>query len=796
MDTTLARPPIGQVLDGRYRVESHLANGGMATVYLGTDTRLDRAVALKIMHAELANDQDFVRRFVSEARSVAKLSHPNVVTVFDQGADGRTLFLAMEYVPGRTLRELLRDRGLLGPREALDIMDGVLGGLAAAHAAGIAHRDVKPENVLIGDGRTVKVADFGLARLVSGASHTQSGMIIGTAAYLAPEQVLGRPTDARTDVYAAGVLLFELLTGRQPHTGATPLGVAYKHVNEVVPPPSSIVPGLPPALDALVALATSRDPDLRPADAGQFLHAITEVRSGLPISASQAARPGEAAVPPFSPSQAAGAGEAAAWPFGRHEPVAGTAVPSPSPTAATIPPMQVPAQAAFPPAGAAPAGFGTQGAGPEGAGAPGSGSPGSGSPGSGGAGLAAAAGTARTEPPALGRVIPAGSWPDPPPGGPGETSRDLIPGLSGPGPAQTPGRWDQPGAWHPGGDVTASTRRFGRDDPYSPGDNKTLVVSAGAGNGLPAIAEPRYLAPREPRLHRLLFSRRLGFLALGLAVVLVIGLLGWWVLEGRYTTVPKVTGLATATATSDLQDAGLTVTTGKKLLDNQVAKGMVISTIPATGARISRGGKVTLIVSAGPHMIAMPQVTGQSLDAARAAIQHAGLVMGKITKETSATIPAGVVISSHPGPGTSWPQPQPVSLAVSAGPPMPNFVGQQKSAAEGWAGASHVQLNEKTANHSDQPAGTIIRQSVKPGAAFYPNQVITIVISAGPPMVPIPNVDGMPVAQAERVLARAGFQATVDRLGPLDIVFNYSPNGQAPKGSTITLQVGFPKFGG
>jgi len=266
MDTTLARVPVGQLLDGRYRVEAHLAQGGMATVYLGTDTRLDRTVALKIMHAELASDEDFVRRFVAEARSVARLSHPNVVTVYDQGADGRTLYLAMEYVPGRTLRDLLAERSALRPREALDILEGVLAGLAAAHAAGIAHRDVKPENVLLGNNHSIKVADFGLARLLSDATHTKSGLLIGTAAYLAPEQVAGGRTDFRADVYSAGIMLFELLTGRQPYTGDTPLTVAHRHVNEVVPPPSSLVPGLPPALDLLVARATSRDPELRPAE--------------------------------------------------------------------------------------------------------------------------------------------------------------------------------------------------------------------------------------------------------------------------------------------------------------------------------------------------------------------------------------------------------------------------------------------------------------------------------------------------------------------------------------------------
>ncbi|HWF80548.1 MAG TPA: PASTA domain-containing protein [Streptosporangiaceae bacterium] len=279
MDTALS-PPVGQLLGGRYHVGSRIARGGMATVYLATDTRLDRVVALKIAHLELSDDAEFVRRFIGEARSAARLSSPNVVGVYDQGSDGRLHYIAMEYVAGRTLRQLLSERGRLSPVEALDIMTGVLSGLAAAHQAGLAHRDVKPENVLLTRGGEVKVADFGLARSVAGAVQTKGGMIIGTAGYLAPEQVSGGTSDARTDVYAAGIMLFELLTGTQPHTGGSPLAVAYKHVNEVVPAPSSVLPGLAPPLDALVAMATSRDPDLRPANAGQFLRAIDEVRAG------------------------------------------------------------------------------------------------------------------------------------------------------------------------------------------------------------------------------------------------------------------------------------------------------------------------------------------------------------------------------------------------------------------------------------------------------------------------------------------------------------------------------------
>ena len=278
MESVLADALIGRVLDGRYHVRSRIAHGGMATVYLATDTRLDRQVALKVMHAELARDADFVGRFIGEAKSVARLSHPNIVAVFDQGSDGQYLYLAMEYVPGRTLRSLLRDRGWFPWDEALAVMDPVLAGLAAAHQAGIVHRDVKPENVLLtADGR-VKVVDFGLARAQAAAGNTRSGLIIGTVAYIAPEQVTGGVTDVRTDVYAAGVVLFEMLTGRQPHTGESPLAVAYKHVNSDVPPPGNLVAGVPPAIDQLVWSATSRDPQRRPADAGEFLRAVRALR--------------------------------------------------------------------------------------------------------------------------------------------------------------------------------------------------------------------------------------------------------------------------------------------------------------------------------------------------------------------------------------------------------------------------------------------------------------------------------------------------------------------------------------
>ncbi|MGH3278449.1 MAG: protein kinase domain-containing protein [Trebonia sp.] len=276
----------GRMLDRRYHVRSRIANGGMATVYLATDTRLDREVALKVMHADLARDADFVARFIGEAKSVAKLSHPNIVGVYDQGSDGQYLYLAMEYVPGRTLRELLRERGWLPWQEALAVLDPVLAGLAAAHQAGIVHRDVKPENVLLtADGR-VKVVDFGLARATAAVGNTRAGQIIGSVNYIAPEQVTGAPTDARTDVYSAGIMLFEMLTGRQPFAGETPLALAHAHVHSDVPVVSTVVGGIPPSVDQLVRAATSRDPSLRPANAGVFVR-VTRALRGLSSPAEE-----------------------------------------------------------------------------------------------------------------------------------------------------------------------------------------------------------------------------------------------------------------------------------------------------------------------------------------------------------------------------------------------------------------------------------------------------------------------------------------------------------------------------
>jgi serine/threonine protein kinase/beta-lactam-binding protein with PASTA domain len=286
--TTVGDPLVGRLLDGRYEVTQRLARGGMATVYRAVDTRLTRTVAVKVMHIGLGDDAEFARKFDREARAAAKLSHPNVVSVFDQGQDREGAnsrpYIVMEYVEGETLRDVLNREAPMPPSRALEIMEPVLAALAAAHNAGLVHRDVKPENVLISDRGQIKVADFGLAKAVSSQTNTATqGLLIGTVSYLPPELVMSGQADARSDVYSAGVVLFELLTSRKPHTGDTPIQIAYAHVHRNVPPPSiRLTAGkIPPYVDALVTRATARNANLRQPDAKVFLAQVRRARNAL-----------------------------------------------------------------------------------------------------------------------------------------------------------------------------------------------------------------------------------------------------------------------------------------------------------------------------------------------------------------------------------------------------------------------------------------------------------------------------------------------------------------------------------
>ncbi len=271
------------LLDGRYLVQAKIASGGTSTVYRGVDVRLDRPVAVKVMDSRYAGDDQFLTRFQLEARTVARLKDPGLVAVYDQGLDGRHPFLVMELIEGGTLRELLAERGPMPPHAVVAVLRPMLGGLAAAHRAGLVHRDVKPENVLISDDGDVKIADFGLVRAVAAAGITSASVILGTAAYLSPEQVRDGNASPRSDVYSAGILTYELLTGRTPFTGDSALSIAYQRLDTDVPPASAVIAGVPPQFDELVARATARDPADRYADAIEMAAHVDAIAEELAL---------------------------------------------------------------------------------------------------------------------------------------------------------------------------------------------------------------------------------------------------------------------------------------------------------------------------------------------------------------------------------------------------------------------------------------------------------------------------------------------------------------------------------
>jgi eukaryotic-like serine/threonine-protein kinase len=647
MDATLADPLVGRLLDGRYQVEAQVAMGGMATVYRAMDTRLDRQVALKVMHAELARDEEFVNRFIGEAKSVARLSHPNVVSVYDQGRDGSYLYLAMEYLPGRTLRNLLDERGWFPPREALAIMVPLLSGLAAAHRAGIVHRDVKPENVLVAPDGHLKVVDFGLARALTMTHQTRTGQIIGTVAYLAPEQVTGTGADARSDVYAAGIVLFELLTGTKPHTGESPLSVAYKHVNESVPAPSRLAGGIPPAVDELVVRATSRDAGGRPDDAAAFLRSVQDAARGL-----------------------------------------------------------------------------------------------------------------------------GGDWP----------------GLA-----------QGPVAMNDWAGYTVHDGQYGLPSPYGPsspyGQHSTQVLTGGAPSpdGHTIIANrdgwPQAGTHAGPVRGR---GGRIGlWAALGVLLFALAGAGGWWLTQRADVKVPAVAGLTESAAVTQLRADGFSVHEANAVNDNNVRAGNVVRTTPAIGTKARKGSVVTLVPSAGPRLIKVPDVSGQQLSNAKQALQNAGLTVGQVHKVASSSVDAGIVISTSPAGGLRWPQPKPVAISVSEGPPLPSFVGQNVAAIQQWAGQNGIQLNVQQDTNSDQPQGTITKQSPGDGTPITQNETVTVYVSTGPPEVTIPDVTNQNVDQARKTLVQLGFKVNVNKIGPFNRVLTENPTGQAPKGSTITLYTGF-----
>ncbi|GAA2961727.1 Stk1 family PASTA domain-containing Ser/Thr kinase [Streptomyces enissocaesilis] len=601
MDTTLQDPLVGHVLDGRYRVDARIAVGGMATVYRAVDTRLDRVLALKVMHPALAADGSFVDRFIREAKSVARLAHPNVVGVFDQGTSGGYVYLAMEYVAGCTLRDVLRERGALQPRAALDILEPVLAALGAAHRAGFVHRDMKPENVLIGDDGRVKVADFGLVRAVDTVTST-TGSVLGTVSYLAPEQIEHGTADTRADVYACGVVLYEMLTGAKPHSGSTPAQVLYRHLHEDVPAPSAAVPMLAAVLDELVAGATARDPEIRPYDAVALLAQAREARAALSDEQLDA-------VPPQARAQTHDGAEdrtsviaraiTAPGGDGGDEPLHRTSrLRMPPPRLAAVPSGRAvaPRRGVLAVVTAVLLVLG------------------------GGAGVWYINSGQFTHVPSL----------------LGRTEKEAAERLSGAGLEVKGVRREYSEAYDRGtvmdsdpasrarildnGSVTlvvsrgpetvkvpdvgrlplAGARDRIKKAGLAPGV-VTRTFSEGVPQGSVVSTTPRAGTERRPDS----------------AVALVVS-------KGAPLEVPDVTGESVEDATSELEDAGLTVKVAPARVTSREEAGSVVRQSAAEGDRLAEGDTVTLTVSKGPRMISVPDVVGDDVDDAKRTLREAG----------------------------------------------------------------------------------------------------------------------------------------------------------------------------
>ncbi|WP_235915597.1 Stk1 family PASTA domain-containing Ser/Thr kinase [Puerhibacterium puerhi] len=700
-------PLLGRLVDGRYEVRSRIARGGMAMVYLAHDRRLERDVALKVMHPHLAEGvegAEFVSRFRREARAAARLTHPGVVAVYDQGLDGDTSYLTMEYVPGSTLRRELRTHGTLTVGRTLQILEQVLAALAAAHRKGLVHRDVKPENVLItSDGEHVKVADFGLARAVTEVTSTTTGTILGTVAYLAPEVIATGGCDARTDLYAVGILAYETLTGALPHSGSTPIQVAFQHVHDDVPPPSGRAPWLPAPVDALVGALTARDPASRPADGGAALELVRHVHLTLAPEVLE-----RRAEPPVAAAPAPGGDAAGVTPDG-------------APQDATLAAEGAPSAPDAPSDGAADLDD-----------------------------------TGELD------AIPAGVFATATPG----DGVHLTEALLG-----------------------TTTERVV--------EQRTVALDARQAAGAPsgtAAATAQDAAPQRPR-------RRRAAVAAALALLLALG--GgtgtwWWFADGpgAWTRVPSgVAEVPLADAQERLAAHRLDVVTTEAYSDD-VPEGAVVEAVPAEGEQVRKDGRVRLVVSLGVRMLTVPDgLAGQSQEDATAALTDAGFTVADPQQDWSDTVPRGQVLSVSEEPGTEVPHDRPVTLTVSGGP-APVTVTQQVGRERDEARAAledlglHVEFTED--EHSETvPKGTVLRQDPADGTQAHRLDTVRLTVSAGPPVVQVPDVVGMRSGEARRALQDAGLVVEENRYlgGLLDTVRFQDVSGEAPKGSTVTLTV-------
>jgi serine/threonine-protein kinase len=608
----------GTVIDGRYRVVSRLGSGGMADVYLAQDTLLGRQVALKLLHHRFSQDQEFVERFRREASSAAGLSHPNVVSVFDRGEWDDTYYIAMEYLPGRSLKAVLREHGSLSPDDAIDITIQILLALRFAHKRGIIHRDIKPHNVILDEEGRAKVTDFGIAR--AGASDmTMTGSIMGTAQYLSPEQAQGYAVSEASDIYAVGVVLYELLTGGVPFEGESAVTIALKQVSVEPTPPSQRNPQVSAALDAVVMRAMAKDPAARFAGADELIAALQQARAGIapaPAPIGNGAPPTAALVlPPLPPSGNGQPGEpdAAAADTANKRRRAGwiaAAVATLAIIAAVLLLLLAPSK--------------------------------SGS-------VTVPEVTGQTQSTAVATL----------------KRRGLSPVVSVTANAHV-----------------ASGLVIGTTPPRGTIVNKGARVSVFVSSGAESVAVPNVVHKSSAEAVKILTQKGLQpsaqnepseTVTKGLVVstdptagvgVQIGSPVTVFVSSGPHeTSVPEVNGETQANATATLSAAGLKVSTVKREV-TEPAAGTVISQSPAAGTQVKAGSTVTIVIAQAPAKMAVPGVVGQSEVQAIATLKAAGFQATTVTRTVSEEAKVGTVLQQSPAAGAKLAKGQLVTLAI------------------------------------------------------------------------------------------------------------------------------------
>ena len=721
----MANLKVGDVLEDRYRIETPIARGGMSTVYRCLDLRLGRSMALKVMEEDFVDDPIFRQRFRREARSMAQLSHPNLVNVYDFSATDGLVYLVMELITGGTLRELLAERGPMPPHAAVGVMRGVLTGLAVAHRAGMVHRDIKPDNVLINSDHQVKLSDFGLVRAAH-AGQSQDNQIVGTVAYLSPEQVEGGEIGPASDVYSAGIVLFELLTGTTPFSGEDDLDHAYARLTEVVPAPSSLIDGIPSLIDELVATATSINPEDRFDDSGEFLSALEDVAAELslpafkvPVPVNSAANRANAQVPDTQPTDM----------FTTHIPKVPEAdqtaiIPAAaaSPNETSILPaqnMERPPEPDFAPEPPPETALNIQDQ-----------------------------ELARADEPEINTVSNRSKWKL------ALWSIFVVAVIA----AVAVGGW-----WFGSG-------RYG-EIPQVLGMDEVQAVAVVEEAGFVPVAQPQYdnevptgsIIGTDPS-----FGERL---PRGGDVSVLVS-------QGRPVVPDLSEDRSLSTVREELEQRTFVWVDGPGEYSDDIPEGQVVSFTPVSGTQLDVGETVQIHLSRGPAPVEIPDVSGMGVDQATRVLERAGLRVERTEEGFDAETPNGDVYGTSPKMSTEVKRGTSVVLQVSNAISVPDVLGMTKDEAtaalaeEGLVVASTSIIPGEAAGSAD----TVVSVEPESGSRVDPAHPQVSLGLAGE--IQVPSVVGRKVSDARSILEAAGLTLVTDA-DDNDRIYSQTPRARS-----------------